>query len=477
MSFRYFITFALFIIAINTHATHFLAGQITYSRYLLTNKYEIKAIIYADISASIGQDPNIDVHCIPGTGNSCNAASPSTITVNLVRQKTEYLFGNPCNTQGLVLKQTLTGLVTLPPNNWTLQMTSSFRQQGIMNMYYSGNTPVTVLATLDNSSGLINNSPEFISDELPYQLYGSQYNLFTMQAIDIDGNSVSYEFITPHQSIARISCPQPVTGFTQPPHFKINTLNGALETVPFTPTQGFYTIAIQANEFRRSNGIWRKIGSIERDITYRTTGSLVNSNPQFTNLSRAGISLDFAHAIPVNPGKSVILTLTTADVDASQYRIVSANVPEAYNLSTPNIPQIRSLSGSQSELTWQVPPYIPAGRYVFSINVADNFCPAKGREIRPLIFEVTTRVLAAQQQSITSCLAAYPTPFREQVQFTLPKPGAQLITVFDGLGRAVAHLTSRPDGHVQWQPTAALAPGLYIARTADGQQQFRLLRE
>jgi len=72
-------------------------------------------------------------------------------------------------------------------------------------------------------------------------------------------------------------------------------------------------------------------------------------------------------------------------------------------------------------------------------------------------------------------LAAYPMPFREQVQFRTTA-GAQAITIIDGLGRTVARLISQADGRVLWQPASTLPAGLYVARGADGRLLARLLR-
>ena len=75
-------------------------------------------------------------------------------------------------------------------------------------------------------------------------------------------------------------------------------------------------------------------------------------------------------------------------------------------------------------------------------------------------------MLATAPRQRPAPLAAYPTPFHDQVRFQLPAPGRQAVQVLDSRGRVVAELTSQPDGRVTWQPAAALAPGLYLARPA-----------
>ncbi|RSK51384.1 T9SS type A sorting domain-containing protein [Hymenobacter rigui] len=460
------------------HATHYLAGTITYRHLPQPNQYEVQVILYTDASPNVADEPLTNLHCLPNLENGCATALQHDVTLQIPRQRVELLGSTQCGSFG-IKKNLYTGIVTLPPNRWTLLIDNANRKEGIINITYSVTTSGTIFATLDNSTGLVNNSPEFVSTDI-LNLNGSQYHQFTAKAAEVDGDSVAYEFVTPKQGFTAQSCPQPAAGFYQPSHFRLDAITGVLETVPFTLVQGYYIVVIQANEFRRLNGIWTKIGSIQYDMLYTARAALAtNSNPHFTTLQRGNTTLDFTRPIPVNPGQTIDLTLTATDPDVGQPLRFSSSAPLLYSALYPSttFPTIQNISATQGRFTWQVPTSLPLGRYSFAVSVTDDFCQQIGREIRAVTIEVTNRVVTGSAVPKATLLAAYPTPFREQVQFTLPKPGTQLITVFDGLGRAVAHLTSRSDGHVQWQPTAALAPGLYIARTADGQQQFRLLRE
>ena len=106
--------------------------------------------------------------------------------------------------------------------------------------------------------------------------------------------------------------------------------------------------------------------------------------------------------------------------------------------------------------------------------VLDNGCPNASEEYT-FSFLMAAQPLAARPGRSPE-MAAYPTPFREQVQFqTLA--GGQAIVVVDALGREVTRLTSAADGLVRWQPAATLPAGLYLARSASsGQPLARLLR-
>ncbi|MBB4600202.1 hypothetical protein HNQ93_000318 [Hymenobacter luteus] len=417
------------------------------------------------------------LHCLPNLEAGCADALQNEVTVRIPRQRFE-LISAQCGAL-TVRKNFYTALITLPPNRWTLLVDNVNRRGGIVNISNSVATTGTIATTLDNSTGLVNNSAEFISTEIP-SLNGNQYHRLTARAIDVDGDSVAYEFVTPQQGLSARSCPRPADGFFQPPHFRLDAVTGVLETVPFTLVQGHYVTTIQANEFRRLNGGWTKIGSVQHDFMYLVRSvSTANSNPRFSALQRGNATLDFARPIPVNPGQTVELTLTATDPDAGQQLTFSSLTPMLYSALYPSasFPTIQKLSATQARLTWQIPASLPVGRYQFGLAVTDDFCQQYGQEIRPITFVVTNQVIAGTKRAADRAMEAYPTPFHEQVRFQLSQPGSRSLTVVDGLGRAVAQLTSRPDGSVLWQPGPALTPGLYLARTADGQEQVRLLRE
>ncbi|MBO0359555.1 hypothetical protein J0X19_16465 [Hymenobacter sp. BT186] len=69
-----------------------------------------------------------------------------------------------------------------------------------------------------------------------------------------------------------------------------------------------------------------------------------------------------------------------------------------------------------------------------------------------------------------------PTPFWSKVSFWLTQLGVQTVMIFDQLVRQVAELRSSVLGEVVWLPGPQVPAGLYLARSADGQQVARLLR-
>ncbi|UOQ65448.1 hypothetical protein [Hymenobacter volaticus] len=131
---------------------------------------------------------------------------------------------------------------------------------------------------------------------------------------------------------------------------------------------------------------------------------------------------------------------------------------------------------NQGVLTWQVPATLPLGRYIMAVTVADNNCPLNGFEVRTVTFLVSNRALATHGGR-PQVLAAHPLPFHDRVQFKLPTATVQPVTITDYLGRLVTTLKSRPDGSVEWLPSADVAAGTYFARPANGGYVCRLLRQ
>ncbi|WP_324676055.1 T9SS type A sorting domain-containing protein [Hymenobacter sp. GOD-10R] len=365
-----------------------------------------------------------------------------------------------------------------------------------------------IAATLDNSSGLIDSSPTFTSFTLP-TFANNELSRYSFSAFDVDGDSLVYTSVEP---LAGLEFPgtcstsisynrssggefvDPITGaritygpvqFTPAfpfltyqvvggnavPFFQLNAATGELLTRPVVI--GYQSVAVRVDEYRRLGGSWQQIGSVTRDIVFRSPNGADNHNPTITEVRVAGAAAPqpVERVIPVRPGQLVSLQLAATDPDAGQTLRISSDVGALIPGAT-----FRAPTAGQAQLDWQVPPQQPLGRYSFTVTVEDSGCPTPGLEVRTITFLVTNQVLATRSRQ-NLAQPAYPTPFREQVQFQLTTHKAQAVVIVDELGRVVEQLTSKVDGTVVWQPAATVRPGLYIARTADGQQVQRLVRQ
>lgn len=124
-----------------------------------------------------------------------------------------------------------------------------------------------------------------------------------------------------------------------------------------------------------------------------------------------------------------------------------------------------------------LPATLPPGRYTATVAVFDDGCPLNASEEQTFSFLVSApgTALADRLALPPAGGAAFPMPFREQVQFQAAA-GGQVVTIVNELGRVVARLQAGADGRVRWQPTPTLPAGLYVARGADGGPLARLLR-
>lgn len=454
------------------HATHILGGDISYTPVAATTaglpRYHVVIQLFRDSNPGAAMQPQSTLTCSRG---GCDVTAPGgfTVIIPLTQTVTTYALG--CGGFPLLTYQPLRFEtdVNLPAGQWTLSFTAINRQANIVNMSNSINTSFYFSAYLDNSLVAQNTSPRFLSTLLPY-LPNSQLQRYSFSAFDSEGDSLAYQFSTPQQGFSPAGCGVPVYGALPAPHFQLNAATGALTPLAPATAQGLYALAVRINEFRRVNGSWQLIGYVTRDITYLASPVSLNQTPHFTSLTVNGAasSQPLDQPIRVQPGQTVALALGATDPDAGQsLRFASQATGIIPGLS------LQTTGATTAQLTWQVPATLPLGRYTATVAVLDNGCPNASEEYT-FAFWVAAQPLASRA-GLRSEAVAFPTPFREQVQFqTTPN---QVVVLIDALGREVARLTSAADGLVHWQPTPALPAGLYLARSAaNGQPLARLLR-
>ncbi|WBA40374.1 hypothetical protein [Hymenobacter canadensis] len=494
--------------ALGAHASHVLGGDLDYS-YIpgSASQYRITARLYSNPADAGTLFPDPRTISLSGTQNGCASTSTSNFQLQVSRmQLTRRSLGCAVNGRSYNISQ-YEATVTLPPGQWTLKVIEELRSGGMLNLNNIGDQGFYITAYLDNSSGLTNNSPRFTSFTMPY-VCGSQPYRYSFSTFEPDGDSLVYRSVQPLAStITEQGCgnaisyasyssgqfQDPINGQTATypagqftagfpllsfrsingvavPQFELNAANGDLLTTPVA-ARGLNTVAVQVDEYRRLNGSWTRIGGVMRDVVYSVFDANGNRNPGFTGLQIAGTSQPIDQPIVVQRGQQIALTLTATDPDAGQTVQISSDVAAVIPGAS-----FQLQGASQAVLSWQVPATLPAGRYSFTVSVADNNCPTSGSEVRTINFVLPARALATAGAR-AQVLAAYPMPFRSQVQFRLPTPGVQAIHITDGLGRLVATLHSRPDGTVAWSPAADVPAGAYFARPASGEAVFRLLRQ
>ena len=451
-------------------ASHVLAADLTYT-YAGTAanpyQYRVRALVFQDRSSAV----SVTNELLTCGKNECGNTLPGSFTSWLALTRIITPPPSSC-TGGIGITNyeiaVLEGLVQLPPARWTLSINLENRQVGIGNLNQSDTQSAYVAALLDNTAGLINSSPRFISNRL-IQLSGTQPQPLSLSAFDSEGDSLVYQLVMPQRTLTGTlsECGSAVNG-TLAPHFQLQPATGELQPRPNLVLQGKYALAARVDEYRRVGGSWQQIGSITRDIMYKSVSSS-NQNPAFTSVERTdnpGVQL-LGQPISVAAGASFTLNLTAADADAGQTLQLSSDAIS----SVPGV-TFQDQGNGQGQLSWQVPATLPPGRYVVTVNAVDDACPFAGIAQQTLVFRVLAPLATQPWQPLA--VAPHPVPFQDEVRFQLQNVGRQRVLILDGLGRVVEQLTTEADGSLSWHPASTLPAGLYLARTPDGAQVARL---
>ncbi|WP_223651744.1 hypothetical protein [Hymenobacter psoromatis] len=253
------------------HATHILGGDIAYAPVAVTTagvpRYHVTVRLFRDAN---GVDQTaVDLTCNRG---GCNAAATDYFTVTVRRKQSPQQLTaigcsptTPIRTYYTYLFETD---VDLPRGQWTLSIYAENRSADIVNIANSVNTSFYISAFLDNALAAQDNSPQFLTNLLPY-LCGNSAQRYSFSTFDADGDSLAYSFVTPQSGVPPVVlCGMDELNF-MPGQFQLNTATGSL-TAPADPVrQGFYAMAARVSEYRRINGTWQPIGYTTRLQRYQ----------------------------------------------------------------------------------------------------------------------------------------------------------------------------------------------------------------
>ena len=512
-------------------ATHIQGGTLTYTT-LGNNQYRVILKHFRDCSGvSAPVSPTLECH----TGAACNLQP--NLTVQMTLQGVP-MFGNQycatlsgvCTTTGPANYETNTyvATVTLPPaDTWVLSSQDccrpstanlvgqdAFRFETVLHNRVTVGGAVQIIA---NTSPVSSNMPVFF---IPWK----QLSILGNSAFDADGDSLVYSLVNPLQTCGTSSMyasrpASPISGIISqnPPCAFINTavslvytaalpVNVTIDTTgtcplrtstvrfQFDPATGGialepatynavapsaaglnkYVVVVQIQELRRLGGQWVEVGVTRRELFLTVYNCGTNVPPTLARTATLHVGTtrqtqQLSQVIPVLAGEPVVLDLVATDRNAGQ----SITMSLAYN-AVPGAVLTPTGTGT-ARLTFTPPQNLPSGTYRVAVTTEDNNCPIKGHETQTLVFRVSATVLGTRAGRAATAVAAWPMPFADVVQFQLPTSGAKILNVTDALGRTVATLLTSATGAGRWQPAADIAPGLYLARTADGNAMVRLL--
>lgn len=407
-------------------ATHLMGGNLTYE-YLGLNSgtglydYRVTLKIYRlcdpgssqlPVSTSLGayQDNN---------GNPNLKQRIAVATLNLISQQAIVppnagascsFAPNVCVEEGIY--QTT---ISVPANTtgYHFMADRCCRNNNINNLSNPGATGQAYYAYAPNPT-IDNNSPTFAVPPVPFICANDTVSILN-QAIDVDGDSLSYAFVTPFAGISSSGSPNPTapnnytwpiptvsyaTNFSSTTPFGLNSYAAMDATtglgVYVSPNQGYYVVAIEISEYR--NGVL--IGLSRLDIQIIVINCPTNPPPvlataQTTYTIQEGQTLCFNVGYTDPNGDSLFLT-HTGDIFNSTLVNPTATLANANGDSTVSSQFCWTTSCNQGRTT----------PYQFSTSATDNGCPAKVTNTVYTINILNTQAPTVMNGPDTLCLDA-----------------------------------------------------------------------
>lgn len=368
-----------------TFATHNRGGEITYVR-LGGNTYEFTITTCTDIGPQAQADRNeLIIDFDDGIIDTFERVQ--TVPQPLNHQKNVYV-----------------GIHTFTsPGVYRITVEDPNRNAGILNIYpnSSTNSNSVVFAIeceliISPFLGMGNTSVQF--DECPcpaIACVGFPY-CYNPQAVDPDGDSLSYELVAP---LGANAVPLTVPIVYNYPHLVgggTATINQETGTYCWTNPSviGEYNFAIKITEWR--NGI--KVGSVTRDIQLTVQGSCTNFPPTITAPAE----------ICVTAGDNVSFAVSVVDPDNNSVSLVGTGLPLDVSSSPASFPSVSGIGSINGIFNWNTNcNHIKPGVYNVLFAVTDNGNPTMQNYAQTQI-----KVLAPK---VTGVLA---TPFGNGVSVT-----------------------------------------------------------
>ena len=456
-------------IAEKTFATHAVGADLTYT-CLGGNNYRFYFTLYRDC-VGIAVSPWYTIQGTSSCGGSLNITVNLDSTIEVINTCPSIVtqcvnFGSPY--MGIQANY-YHGDITLPSvcNYWTFGIDPAIcnRNAAINNLTPNGATYcMYVEATLNNDAVQCNSSPMFST--IPAQfLSAGQVQFFNQGAYDIDGDSLTYEMITPHSDVTSDVIYNPGLTATQPITY--------IDSTQFDPVTGnirFYAdvpqitvIAVLVREYR--NGIL--IGSVERDIELIFQAS-TNNIPSVTGFN----------------GTPFYVTHVCADSILMFYvRSIDPDPDDTYLSWDGGIPgAIFTTSGTHRDtgyFAW-TPGLVDISfqPHIFTVTVTDNACPVIGVSTFSYAIYVdkcfATDVPLADQ-TISYFSADYlSTNNSIHFNFKLNEADHSSVSLYDLSGRELKRITleKRTEAAEEWS-VPDLSSGCYLLRlsTSDRSSQ------
>lgn len=371
-------------------ASHTMGADLTYE-CLGGNTYRVTLSFYRDCigiaapsapfvnvsSASCGQAIGLTCYPRPGTGQEVTPSCSSSVTT--------------CRggTFTGIQEWVYDGIVNLPMQctDWVFSYNLCCRNAAITNINTPGTSTFYLYATLNNLAVQCNNSPTFSNKPVPFLCRGQNY-CFNHGAYDADGDSITFQLITPKQTAsANVMYTAPFTASNPLTSIPATTFNSTTGDICMTPQNLEVTVmAVLVNEYR--NGVL--IGSVERDLQL-TVMNCANNLPSLTGINGTN---DFTMTVCAN--QPACFNIFSNDPDNGQQLTVTWDYGIPGATFTTDTAQHPTTSFCWTPTTADI-----GNSYYFTAMVADDACPYIGSQVYSYTINVVgIRVNAGADQSI-----------------------------------------------------------------------------
>ena len=401
----------------DVQATHAMGGDITYD-CIGPDQYKVTLSFYRDCNGVAAPTNCNNGLSFDVSSSQCGASFSACFSLDSVDIITPICVTalDACldnNGQYGVERYRYSAIINLAAwsgcgTDWNIEWELCCRNNAITSLQNPGNQRLYLNATLDNTLGVCNNSPDFLNDPAVFSCVG-QSVAYNHGVSDVEGDSLVFSLAPARGTNGNVlnyangySFLQPVITSGGGNSVQIDPQTG---TITFVPSiQQFAVVTVLVREFR--NGV--QIGTYTRDVQF----AIVACNNNFPSASGVNGTGQFTYNVCA--GTPFCFDVTSADADATDFVTMSWNQGIAGATFTTN-----GLPRPTGTFCW-TPNQV--GNFLFSVTVEDDACVLSGSNTYGYVINVTpplTPSNAGPDQSVcgTSATLAAALPFG-QVQGT-----------------------------------------------------------
>jgi len=346
-------------------ASHITGGEIGYS--FDGTSYTINLTLYSQCNSISSVAASQSVTCQSIACSSSINLSLTNTSIDTIKEMYCPSAGAACNASTTYyLAYHFSGTTTLSQcSDWKISFSSCCLNGQIINIYNPSSESI-YLETMLNNSAAPNNSAIIKNYPIMLMATGS-VNTNSIQTMDADGDSVSYQFIVPQDGASTTISYSPAYNLSNPIGGSAN-IDAANQYMQLEASSGgFYYLSMRTSEYRNGS----LIGYTTRIWT--TTVFPAGTSPKVPLPAPGSNFTCLTH-----PGQTQTINVSFDDSTATDSVFVSFDPSNSWTYTTTAAPAAGTGAGS---ITWTTPTSLnPAATPFFYIYVLaqNNSCPQKG---------------------------------------------------------------------------------------------------